>query len=110
MTLFPSAPPGELPHYRLVLASAGAPPALDAGAVCAAFEEALGAANDELRAKRASARLGPVRLERLPYDALAAALQRGAPGARGWETQFKLLPLSTRTWEDVGLDAREVLT
>ena len=37
-------------------------------------------------------------------EALDAKRTGGASGeARAWESQFKLMPLTTRSWEDVGL-------
>lgn len=108
LALLPST--AGLPHYRLALAWPGAPepqPAPDAAA--AALDDLLAAENAEYAAKRASARLGPVVGQALPYDLLARALQRAGTGAgadaaaRAWDTQFKLLPLHARPWEDLDL-------
>lgn len=95
----------DLPAYRLLLAWPGVPGShLDLAAVGAALDEALAAGNREYAAKRASDRLGPVRAVAAPYDAVARRLAGGAGDARGWDTQFKLLPLYAQTWQTLGLD------
>jgi hypothetical protein len=106
LTLIPST--AGAPHYNLTLAWPGRiDPEVAPEQVAASFEAHLSAQNAEFVTKRESGRLGPTRGVSLAYDALAAALQGGtaSPGQRGWETQFKLLPLTRRTWEEVGLDA-----
>jgi len=109
LTLVPTRAAGEidaatLPHYRLVVACPGrdddvVPPEL--GPAC---DEILGQQNSEWAGKQRSQRLGPTEVIGLPYDTLAQHLG-GAQDAdqRGWETQFKLLPLYTRTWSELGL-------
>ncbi|MGE0707480.1 MAG: GH3 auxin-responsive promoter family protein [Planctomycetota bacterium] len=106
LTLVPST--DDVPHYRLVLAWPGRiHEDVSPNAAAAAFERHLMRQNEEFVTKRESLRLGPTRGASLAYDDLAAALQAdpAAPGMRGWETQFKLLPLTRRTWEEVGLSA-----
>ncbi len=116
MVLIPSRPSdAALPHYRLVLADPDVELAETEAAAPAAAERvdrALGEINAELAAKRASGRLGPVRGVAMRYDALAAVLDpktrgRGDVTARAWESQFKLLPLLRRVWEELpwGADA-----
>lgn len=108
--LIPSLPGEDLtPGYVLALAhpadvGPGEVPAEGAGA---AFDRHLAAVNPELASKQESGRLGPTRPVVLAYEALAGALDgRGETGARAWETQFKLLPLTSRRWESLGLEAR----
>ncbi len=94
--------PAARPHYRLVLAWPGPPdPAADLAGAAAELDRLLGEQNREYAAKRASARLGAPRAVALHYEDLARRL--GAGAERGWELQFKLLPLLTRTWEALGL-------
>jgi len=109
LTLIPSWL--ERPHYRLALACPGRWEALDARDLGARLDALLCRENEEYQTKRESERLGPVQAIPLPYDRLAAALGGGresaaageAREARAWETQFKLVPLYTRTWEAIGL-------
>ena len=70
------------------------------------LEEALGQQiNHEFAGKRESERLAATRLEIVPYDDLAARFDAKTTVAdgekRNWESQFKLLPLYSRLWEDV---------
>lgn len=110
LTLIPSWL--EQPHYRLAVACPGDWGSLDSAELGARLDALLCEENEEYRTKRESERLGPVRAIPLAYDRLAAALgggQRSPSGgeaeeARAWETQFKLVPLYTRTWEAIGLE------
>ncbi len=112
MTCFPSQPiDAELPGYVLVLAYAGERPSrpLDLKAVALRFDEILGECNRELRSKHESARLAPTRAILVPYDRLAAALDKKTSAKkdrerRAWESQFKLLPLYQRLYEDHALE------
>ncbi|MHC4830420.1 MAG: GH3 domain-containing protein, partial [Planctomycetota bacterium] len=108
LTCIPSEVGG--PHYRLVLAHPGADSVQDTAERLAElsrlFDETLGEINPEFRAKRDSGRLGATRIERMPYDRLAAALDAKTKTEadrerRAWESQFKLLPLYTRLWESL---------
>ena len=102
LALFPSWPDGETtPGYRLVLAHTAAPPEVDVALVVAAVQRVLREQNNELAAKLDSGRLGPLEPVVLPYPELAAALDHRAGG---WESQFKLAPLYTRTWQALGLE------
>lgn len=110
LTCVPSRPAGALvPRYVLVLAHPGRAPDVNAAAVAASFDRALGEVNRELAAKHASGRLGATVAVAMPYDRLAAALDpksraAGDDRARVWDTQFKLLPLYRVLWEDVAGD------
>lgn len=111
-TCIPSSPPGaRVPFYRLVLAPPGATPPLDLGAVEKAFDAGLSRINSEYEGKRSTGRLGPPSAVMMPYDDLAARLDpktvAGQEAQRGWDTQFKLLPLLTRLWEDHGFDTTD---
>jgi hypothetical protein len=102
----PSNPDGaSVPHYRLALGIHKWDAKPDDGGVAADFDRALGQQNDEYAGKRASERLGPIRLECMPLETLVARIG-GDRHAETWETQFKFLPLLTRTWEDVFGEAR----
>ncbi|MBL4847896.1 MAG: GH3 auxin-responsive promoter family protein [Planctomycetes bacterium] len=106
LTLIPSWL--ERPHYRLALAFPGRwDEGLDPLDLAARLDRLLRAENEEYETKRSSERLGAVRAIPLAYDRLAEALGGGRGGganeARAWETQFKLVPLYTRTWEAIGL-------
>ena len=101
LALFPSWPDGATtPSYRLVLAHTAAPPATDPATVAATVQQALRDQNGELAAKLDSGRLGPVEAVVVAYPALASALDHREGG---WESQFKLAPLYTRTWQALGL-------
>ena len=76
------------------------------GQAAEALEGALAAINPEYREKRASRRLDPVRTVVLPYDELARRLDPKTRSdadvtGRVWESQFKLLPLYSRRWEEL---------
>ncbi len=108
MTCFPSLPPAlRLPRYRLVLAHPGARAPADlaadgaGAAIGTRFDRMLGERNREFEAKLSSGRLGPTQVVVASYDALAARLHGRAGEGRAWESQFKLLPLYRRLYEDV---------
>jgi hypothetical protein len=108
LTCVPSRPEGTLvPLYRVVLAPPGAMPEVDPAEVAARFDARLSAINTEYGGKRATRRLGAPVATVIPYDRLAAQLDpktaAGSEANRGWDTQFKLLPLLTRLWEEHGL-------
>jgi hypothetical protein len=100
-----------IPGYRLVLAHPGVqPPRLGAAhsGIAARFDDILGGINAEFAGKRASARLAPTEAVSMPYDELAAQLDpktRDAADRTGrvWDTQFKLLPLYRKLWDELGL-------
>ncbi|TNE84967.1 MAG: hypothetical protein EP330_26540 [Deltaproteobacteria bacterium] len=105
-TVIPTEPPGErLPGYRVVLANTGAKPedCPDDATVAACWDEALGAINEEYLHKRESDRLRAPVAEWVDYDALAQALrgERGEAEGRGWDSQFKLLPMICRRYEEL---------
>jgi hypothetical protein len=107
LTLIPAlGAEGDLPHYRLVLAhSSTRPPAteVDPGPC---LDRLLSTQNREFAGKLASGRLGPTRAVTLAYDDFAQLLSGASGGGeseRSWETQFKLVPLYTRRWAELGL-------
>lgn len=103
LTTAPSHPEGDrLPGYRLLLAVPGGKLALDREALAERFDHHLRVINDEYDSKRASDRLKPPTASVIDYDALAAAIRGGVDvQARGWDSQFKLLPLLRTRWEDL---------
>lgn len=110
LTLIPSWL--ERPHYRLALAFPGHwDQGLDPLDLGRRLDALLCEENEEYETKRSSERLGPVQAIPLAYDRLAMALggqrensdQGEARESRAWETQFKLVPLYSRTWESIGL-------
>lgn len=110
LTVMPSWPEGEvLPRYRLVIAHPSTrveyPP--DLSSIEHDLDSGLSALNDEYATKRSSGRLGSPIAHLLPYDFVAARLDSrregaGTGSARGWESQFKLMPLTRVKWEDAG--------
>jgi len=104
MTCAPSHPEGaRLPGYRLLLAVPGGTLTIDTDALAARFDAHLRRINDEYAGKRSSARLSSPIAAVIDYDRLAAALRGEAAESRGWDSQFKLLPLLRRAWEDLSL-------
>lgn len=109
MTTLPSWPAGTvLPTYHLIVAHSreGGSVVLDPADLARRFDRALMAANREYADKRASGRLAPPSAHVMPYSRLAQALDAartgGTPGSmRGWESQFKLTPLTRRRMQDV---------
>ncbi len=116
LTLIPSRPAdATVPQYRLVLAVPGEAPdgvaSQTLGELAAAFDRHLGDANQEFASKLRSGRLGPSAVTVLPYDVLAARLDGKVQDQadvvfRRWDSQFKLLPLYTRLWEDLAAERR----
>jgi len=101
MVCIPSQPAGEgLPHYRLALGLRSSLE-LEVAAIAATFDAALSAQNPEYADKRKSGRLAPPVAEPIDFQALLARVG-GARHAESWETQFKFLPMVTRTWESMG--------
>jgi hypothetical protein len=113
MTLIPALPDRVsncgFPHYRLVIAHTGlAPPPISTAQLCTDFDRLLAVENIEFAAKRNSARLGPSRALLINYDQLAHFLNPSEDrGERGWDSQFKLMPLYTKRWDELGLPALE---
>jgi hypothetical protein len=92
-----------LPHYRLVIAHAGAATPPNEGDVAARFDRLMAEHNREFAGKLASGRLGPTRAFPVTYDTFARLLSGGDDAERTWETQFKLVPLYTKRWGELGL-------
>jgi hypothetical protein len=105
LTTAPSHPEGDrLPGYHLVLAVPGGVLDVDRQTLAERFDQHLRTINEEYESKRASDRLKPPRASVIDYDTLAAAIRGGADvQARGWDSQFKLLPLLRTRWETLGL-------
>ena len=108
MCVVPSDPgSGRLPGYVLLLAyTDDAPP--EVRDLAARFDVLLGEMNTEYADKRHSGRLALPRVKTLAYDGLAASLDprvtgTGQDGQRAWDSQFKLLPLVRRTWEELSI-------
>ena len=106
---------GRVPHYGVMVdspaapvdakadAAADAPPGDDPDARwLAAFERGLERANSEYRDKRASGRLGPVRLRRVARHALARArAARKAPGVSDEQVKAEVLTARLDCHRDV---------
>jgi len=100
MVCVPSQPEGEaIPHYRLAL-GLRSPVQLDEVAVALSFDAALCSQNPEYADKRASGRLAAPRVACNDFEALVARVG-GERHAESWETQFKFLPMVSRTWESM---------
>lgn len=103
LTCFPCRQPANsLPHYRLVIVYPGRTDPGSVPGLAPRFDELLCAMNAEYRSKRASGRLGSVRLERIGLRKLRERLPAG--GAAGLDSQFKFLPLYPRLWESSDAD------
>lgn len=102
LTCFPCRRPATgLPHYRIVAVYSGRDNPGQIPGLAQRFDELLCESNSEYRAKRASGRLGPVRQESASLLAMRTHLSdRLTPGV---ESQFKLLPLYPRLWEERNL-------
>jgi len=94
LTVMPSAEPN--PHYKLVVASDQ--PVRDLDGLGNLLDKALAHGNQEYADKRRSGRLGPSQAVHLPFEEALQDIGGQRPD-RSWETQFKFLPLVTRTWE-----------
>lgn len=107
LTVLPTWPdPSALPGYHLVIAHPGRSPRapLHAERLAAQLDRELCAINPEYDAKRQTGRLRPTAASVLPYDRVAEALDAQRTGAaRGWDSQFKLTPLTRTLWEASGL-------
>jgi hypothetical protein len=102
MTCIPSHPGGDsLPGYRLLAAKPGG--LGEHGKLAEDFDAALAELNPEYREKRASGRLAPPIADTMSFERAAAALdsRQGSADSRGWESQFKLAPLTLRLWEGI---------
>ena len=103
LTCLPSYPSGDpVPHYKIVLV--GGHPNIESWQVQEIEIQAdslLSQGNREYWSKRESGRLGLTRLETVSLQELLEVL---APEA--WESQSKLLPLYTRTWESLKLQRK----
>ena len=115
MTLIPALgdanAPNGIPHYRLLIAHAArAAPDLGTVDIGTVFDTLLCRQNAEFFAKLKTGRLGPTAPVFLNYDRVAK--QMTPPDrhqGRSWETQFKLVPLSTRRWDEMALPEPEEL-
>jgi hypothetical protein len=109
LTTMPSWPEGKiLPGYQLLIAHPGEAPThrVETTTLANVFDAALARLNSEYAAKRQSGRLAPPEARLMAYNRVAEALdaqRTGAPSGhdRAWESQFKLMPLTRRRWEDV---------
>jgi hypothetical protein len=112
MTSLPSRPPEPtLPGYVLVLGYPTAHRLADVdeeaiATVTRTFGALLCTSNQRLASKQESNRLAPTRALALPYEALASSVDRrtandGDRPQRSWESQFKLMPLTQRLFEDI---------
>ena len=112
MTLIPTRPAGATtPSYNLVLAHPGRqrPEWTDANAtkVASAMDRELADINSEFSGKVESGRLGATSSVVMSYDKLAATLDAKTVDAehaekRTYDNQFKLLPLYSRLWQELG--------
>ena len=96
LSCVPSAPSDALPHYTVVLIG-NRTGSSDLDEIAARCDELLCEVNCEYRSKRASGRLGAVRLiETNTRDFAARFASSGS-----WESQFKFLPFCPHlTWHD----------
>ena len=116
LTCVPTRPPGATtPGYNLVLAHPGRqrPAWLDSGAraeaIAAALDRIVAGINGEFAGKVTSARLAHTRAVVMPYDELAARLDAKTVDQdhaikRTYDSQFKLLPLYSKLWQDFGFE------
>ena len=110
LSCIPSDPgEGAMPGYVLLMAYTADAPLLVPDLV-PRFDALLAEINTEYGDKRSSGRLALPRQAALSYDGIAAALDprargEGAESQRAWDSQFKLLPLLCRTWEELDLSA-----
>jgi hypothetical protein len=97
LSCVPSQPPGApVPHYKvLVLGTRLKNPDGLTERIATHCDKLLCELNCEYANKRASERLGKIRVMAINIQDLAKQLGRGD----GWETQFKFLPLYQQTWE-----------
>ncbi len=99
MSCAPSQPATGLPHYRLLLVGeGGAPTEAQRRELCTVFDAALSTINREYASKRQSGRLGEPGLESLELEEFVG-LVGGDRQRKGWQSQFKFLPLVCRSWE-----------
>ena len=95
LTCVPSAPPNALPHYTVVVLGDRAE-SLDLDEIAARCDELWCRVNCEYCSKRASGRLGPVRVIESNTSDFA-----GRFSLESWESQFKFLPFCPHlTWRD----------
>lgn len=93
------------PHYRLVVAhTASVSPTLSAAELSKDFDSILADLNNEFALKLGSGRLDPTRTLFVNYDRFARLMRKNDRSiARKWDNQFKLVPLYTRRWDELGL-------
>ena len=96
LTCVPSQPSHANPHYKVLLIGERNEN-LELHFLAARCDELLSEVNCEYRSKRASGRLGAVALIETGTREFAEQFSRG----RGWESQFKFLPLCPHlNWQD----------
>jgi hypothetical protein len=102
LTCVPSHPIGEpIPHYKIILVNGhGENDGLPAGELATRCNELLSHVNHEYKSKFESGRLGRVRFMSLSQGDFINHLS-GSQQGKGWEAQFKFLPLYRSTWESV---------
>jgi hypothetical protein len=113
MTLIPAYSRGDnqgtYPHYRLVIAyTASVSPTMSAAELSKDFDSMLADRNPEFASKRSSGRLEPTRALFIDYDRFARLMRKNDCSiTRKWDNQFKLVPLYTRLWGELGLPPLE---
>lgn len=96
LTCVPSQPSHAMPHYKVLLVGERNGK-LELESLAARCDELLGEVNCEYRSKRASGRLGAVTFIETGTREFAEQFS----AHRGWESQFKFLPLCPHlTWKD----------
>ena len=96
LTCVPSQSPQAAPHYKVLLVGERHGN-LELDSLAARCDELLSEVNCEYRSKRASGRLGAVAFIETGAREFAEQFSAG----RGWESQFKFLPLCPHlTWKD----------
>jgi GH3 auxin-responsive promoter len=87
LTCVPAQASHTVPYYKVLLIGERRSRSETSYDILAArCDELLCEINDEYRSKRASERLGPIKVETIEFADFVATKQN-------WETQFKLLPL-----------------
>jgi hypothetical protein len=100
LTCVPSHPLGEsIPHYKIVLVNGyGKNPGVAVDELASRCNELLSEVNREYKSKYESGRLGRVRFMFLSQGDFIDRVS-GSQQGKGWEAQFKFLPLYRSTWE-----------
>ena len=100
LTCVPSHPFGEpIPHYKILLVNGhGRDVGVTVDELASRCNELLSEVNREYKTKYESGRLGQVRFMFLPQGDFIDRVG-GSQKGKGWEAQFKFLPLYRSTWE-----------